>query len=177
MLCCCVGTLGGVAILLPTLGDYITNHGGQVNLSHVDVILAEVGAIEDYVFAMKHANEENQKKRRQDMLNRNKQNNRGPPLVKQEPPKVMGRAAKILEQQRIKEEGTALQTSDDNATAALELKKSLGVAVKMEQIDEIETGKRKAMAISKELDDDTIVAEPEEDIDDDEEVESIANQL
>ena len=157
--------------LLPTLGDYITNHGGQVNLSHVDVILAEVGAIEDYVFAMKHANEENQKKRRQDMLNRNKQNNRGPPLVKQEPPKVMGRAAKILEQQRIKEEGTALQTSDDNATAALELKKSLGVAVKMEQIDEIETGKRKAMAISKELDDDTIVAEPEEDIDDDEEVE------
>ena len=44
--------------ILPTLGDYITNHGGEVNLSHVDVILAEVGAIEDYVFSMKHQNEE-----------------------------------------------------------------------------------------------------------------------
>ena len=28
--------------LLPSLGDYITNHGGNVNLSHVDVILANV---------------------------------------------------------------------------------------------------------------------------------------
>jgi 5'-3' exonuclease len=29
--------------VLPTLGDFITNRGGEVNVSHVDVILAEVG--------------------------------------------------------------------------------------------------------------------------------------
>jgi 5'-3' exoribonuclease 2 len=39
--------------VLPGLGDYITG-SGEVDLSQVDVILAEVGAIEDYyVFTMK----------------------------------------------------------------------------------------------------------------------------
>lgn len=50
--------------LLPGLGGYLTDHGGKVNLDRVDVILAEVGAIEDYVFEMKHKNEENEKSRR-----------------------------------------------------------------------------------------------------------------
>jgi len=36
--------------VLPTLGDYLTSEGGVVNLENVDVILAEVGAIEDEVF-------------------------------------------------------------------------------------------------------------------------------
>jgi len=36
--------------VLPTLGDYLTSPGGVVNLENVDVILAEVGAIEDEVF-------------------------------------------------------------------------------------------------------------------------------
>merc|ERR1712161_180211 len=58
--------------LLPSLGDYITNHGGQVNLSHVDVILAEVGNIEDYVFTMKHQNEEREKERREQFKARKK---------------------------------------------------------------------------------------------------------
>jgi len=49
--------------LLPTLGDYITNDGGEVNLGHVDVILAEVGKIEDYVFAMRHQAEMAQQRR------------------------------------------------------------------------------------------------------------------
>ena len=50
--------------LLPGLGGYLTDHGGVVHLDRVDVILAEVGAIEDYVFEMKHKNEENSKSRR-----------------------------------------------------------------------------------------------------------------
>jgi 5'-3' exoribonuclease 2 len=101
--------------LLPTLGDYITNHGGRVNLSHVDVILAEVGAIEDYVFAMKHENEEQEKRRRKQTQERNKQQ---PGLKRDEPPrhlkpperKVMGRAARILESQQLaRKESVPLQ--------------------------------------------------------------------
>jgi len=50
--------------LLPTMGDYITNHGGQVKLELVDRILLEVGAIEDTVFQMKHENETREAQRR-----------------------------------------------------------------------------------------------------------------
>jgi 5'-3' exonuclease len=88
--------------ILPTLGDFITNHGGEVNLSHVDVILAEVGAIEDYVFQMKHENEANQKRRMADMKARKKKLKNGAvPYFnrsgEEPPPKVRGRAARILE--------------------------------------------------------------------------------
>lgn len=51
--------------ILPGLGGYLTDHGGKVNLDRVDVILAEVGSIEDYVFEMKHANEQREKARRE----------------------------------------------------------------------------------------------------------------
>ena len=45
--------------ILPTqLGDYMTKSGGHVNLQAVNVILEQVGAIEDYVFRMKHDNEQ-----------------------------------------------------------------------------------------------------------------------
>ena len=69
--------------LLPTFTDYITNHGGNVNLSNVDVILAEVGAIEDYVFGMKHDNEQRQKKRMEEMKARRKGGKqlKAPPVV------------------------------------------------------------------------------------------------
>ena len=159
--------------LLPSLGDYVTTHGGQVNLSHVDVILAEVGAIEDYVFDMKHANEENQKKRRQDML---KSSNPRENQSKQEQHKIMGRAAKILEQQRIKEEASKdskkslKQTSDANAVAPAKLKVTLGAVVQKEIQGKgtNEVGKRKAEVLKDGVDKDTIVNEPE---DDDNEVE------
>ena len=138
--------------LLPTFSDYITNHGGQVNLSNVDVILAEVGAIEDYVFAMKHDNEEHQKKRQEEMKARKKDGKKmdAPPTVvaaTTEPPKAFGRAARILEKQRWQQEGADLtvalgrghvakeesrkdmkakkMVAEDNARAALALKKSL----------------------------------------------------
>ena len=141
--------------LLPTLGDYITNHGGRVNLSHVDVMLAEVGALEDYVFAMKHENEEQEKRRRDEARYRRKER-RGQLGVKpDEPPKVLrphegkeisrktvGRAARILEKQT-GNEGVALQRNhqakedhrqqqkaahrlkDDNLEAAKALKAAL----------------------------------------------------
>jgi 5'-3' exoribonuclease 2 len=105
--------------VLPTLGDYITNHGGQVNLSRVDVILAEVGAIEDYVFAMKHENEQREKDRQMQFKKQKKAANGrsldAPPVdapVLDTNPK--GRAAKILARQSgqkqalIKKEGKAL---------------------------------------------------------------------
>ncbi|GLD92674.1 hypothetical protein PINS_up001253 [Pythium insidiosum] len=60
------------AKLLPALGGYLTD-AGNVNLSRVDVILAEVGAVEDVVFqrrAMKQ--EENERRRKQRMTNEKK---------------------------------------------------------------------------------------------------------
>ena len=51
--------------LLPSLGTYITSSGGDVNLSAVDVILSEVGAVEDYVFRMRNQQEEREKGRRE----------------------------------------------------------------------------------------------------------------
>jgi len=60
--------------ILPSLGDYITSDSGDVNLSHVDVILAEVGAIEDYIFNMKHSNEQHDKEKRRQMDERRKRN-------------------------------------------------------------------------------------------------------
>jgi 5'-3' exoribonuclease 2 len=89
--------------VLPTLGDYITKSGGNIQLSHVDIILAEVGSIEDYVFAMKYENEQRQKQQRLQQKQQKSGNSRNdaPPLVVQPssepPPKVRGRAARILE--------------------------------------------------------------------------------
>ena len=140
--------------ILPSLGDYITNHGGQVNLSHVDVILAEVGAIEDHVFAMKHENEEREKQRREEFKARKKQANgrsldAPPPVSTQAQPKVMGRAARILEKQKeqehaLKKQGdTKIKSSHmrtkENLEAALALKQSLGGAAVKEEPEEEET--------------------------------------
>ncbi|GKY99557.1 hypothetical protein MPSEU_000910000 [Mayamaea pseudoterrestris] len=90
--------------ILPSLGDYITKSGGNVNLSHVDVILSQVGALEDYVFAMKHESEERNKKFQQDRKARDKQqggrrNNPGPPPEPTAPVEHharKGRSSKIL---------------------------------------------------------------------------------
>ena len=84
-----------------------------MNLSHVDVILAEVGSIEDHVFTMKHQNEEREKERREQLKARKKQANGrsldAPPTgIQQKPPKVMGRAARILDRQK---EGRRTQCS------------------------------------------------------------------
>lgn len=139
--------------ILPSLGDYITNHGGQVNLSHVDVILAEVGSIEDYVFTMKNENQEREKERREQYKARKKQANGrsldDPRTAIQEkhPPKMLGRAARILEKQKLNElpskKGSNKSKikashvkSRDNLQAALTLKESLdktGVEIKKEE--------------------------------------------
>ncbi|KAL7540447.1 hypothetical protein ACHAXR_010112 [Thalassiosira sp. AJA248-18] len=131
--------------LLPGLGGYLTDHGGVVNLDRVDVILAEVGAIEDYVFEMKHKNEENDKSRRAYM---NKNRMRGNKLpaggIINAPQQVFqkkGRSARIMaekeaadiklqkghaakEELRKKLKGKT-STADDNAKAADALKEQL----------------------------------------------------
>jgi len=114
--------------VLPTLGDYITNHGGEVNLSHVDVILAEVGAIEDFVFNMKHTNEQNEKKSREN-YQKNKQlltRDGQAPLPHHHPTKnnnvntpkynVMGRAAKVLAQDNNHGHANAIPSSSTTTT-------------------------------------------------------------
>ena len=101
--------------VLPTLGDYITSHGGNVNLSHVDVILSKVASIEDYVFNMKHENEVNDKKRREEQAQNRKNNLTRNGLApkpnfdtttnsqndNQSSTVVRGRAARILENRKL----------------------------------------------------------------------------
>lgn len=78
--------------ILPSLGDYITNHGGEVNLSHVDVILAEVGAIEDHVFTMRHQTEQAEMQRRKSRKRPSSNSKDAPP-----PPLRAGKAARVLQ--------------------------------------------------------------------------------
>jgi 5'-3' exonuclease len=123
--------------VLPTLGDYITNHGGEVNLSHVDVILAEVGGIEDYVFSMKHQNEQNDKKRRDQFKERKKHltKNGQAPLANHpggnivgDVPQVKGRAARILEQGN---KMAALGNGNGNVSKHKSLQENAEVAAKL----------------------------------------------
>jgi 5'-3' exoribonuclease 2 len=172
--------------VLPTLGDYITNHGGEVNLSHVDVILAEVASIEDYVFEMKHQNEENEKKRQEQYKARKKllTKDGSAPLanggvIEADIPKVQGRAARILAQSNGM---TALgkdhaneckhKSFSENAQVAEELKASL--------LSSDGTGKRKVEEINPEEEteevdnidiDDDVVSGATGGIDDDEDSE------
>ncbi|CAN0507023.1 unnamed protein product, partial [Laminaria digitata] len=41
--------------VIASLGDYLTANGGVVNLKQVDVIMSEVGDIEDEVFKRRKA--------------------------------------------------------------------------------------------------------------------------
>ena len=125
--------------LLPGMGDYITKSGGNVNLGHVDVILAEVGAIEDYVFQMKHSNEERNKEMIQQAKERKKQGN-DPRKGRVVEHSVKGRAARILEREQGGErklgqskdgEGKiSHMKEEDNLKAAEALKSSLGLQKK-----------------------------------------------
>jgi 5'-3' exoribonuclease 2 len=113
--------------LLPSLGDYITSSGGVVNLSLVDVILAEVGSIEDYVFRMKHDNEQRMAAQQRQHRARNGTKGGAPPPPP--PPgaapapdeasrsKVRGRAARILEANA--SGGANGQGGDDGAPGGL----------------------------------------------------------
>jgi 5'-3' exoribonuclease 2 len=171
--------------VLPTFGDFITSHGGQVNLSHVDVILAEVGAIEDYVFAMKHSNEEREQQRREEMKERRKSGQKpdAPPVVAAASVQpLIGRTAKILEKRKREhgeEQTVALgrghvtkeearkdlkakkMVAEANAQAALELKKSLlGARADKKEI-KLEVTETK----SEEMDIDSSVVKQEEEVD------------
>jgi 5'-3' exoribonuclease 2 len=120
--------------ILPSLGDYITNHGGTVNLTQVDVILAEVGSIEDHVFEMKHQNEERTKEQVRLSRERNKMNGRShskdpPPDYSRsdEKHKIVGRAARVLAANE--------QKSIENQKAALAMRKSLAGLNSLQQDD------------------------------------------
>lgn len=132
--------------LLPGMGDYITKSGGNVNLSSVDILLSEVGAIEDYVFSMKHENEMREKERRS--------YRRKPPPPPPEPPKVKGRAARILEKRNndgpvaLKSRPGVIQVShkekSENADAAKALKEALARGTKRPRETVLEVNKPEA---------------------------------
>lgn len=160
--------------LLPGLGGYLTDHGGKVNLDRVDVILAEVGAIEDYVFEMKHKNEENEKSRRA-YHKQNKGQNKLPhggianaalpqgQHIRFDQPQQLGRAARILAEKeavdvKLQKGHSAKEELRNklksNAKAANEMKLQLladgdkDVAVEEVGKEEVITLKRKAPEMS-----------------------------
>ena len=61
--------------MLPSLGNYVTSPGGNVNLIQADVILGRVGEVEDEVFRRKKGSEDMEEKRR---AGYQKNPNRGP---------------------------------------------------------------------------------------------------
>ncbi|KAL3821828.1 hypothetical protein ACHAXA_003330 [Cyclostephanos tholiformis] len=117
--------------LLPGLGGYLTDHGGKVNLDRVDVILAEVGSIEDYVFEMKHKNEENEKSRRaynkRNKIAGNKLPAGGIANAPKESFQQMGRASRIMA-----EKDAAAAASGDMASSADDVKLQKGYSAKEE---------------------------------------------
>ena len=108
--------------ILPGLGGYLTDHGGRVNLDRVDVILAEVGSIEDYVFEMKHANEQRDKARRAQMkqngMNGGKLPAGGIGNAPQEAFQKMGRSARIMA-----ENGSAASKDAVNSNGDIKLQR------------------------------------------------------
>eukprot|EP01032_Pedospumella_encystans_P018902 gene18902-21503_t len=50
--------------LLPSMGDYITSPGGNINLQQADVILGRVGEIEDQIFIQRKRAADNEERRR-----------------------------------------------------------------------------------------------------------------
>mmetsp|Transcript_816 Transcript_816/g.1952 ORF Transcript_816/g.1952 Transcript_816/m.1952 type:complete len:1250 (-) Transcript_816:553-4302(-) len=173
--------------ILPSLGDYITKSGGHVNLSHVDVILGEVGAIEDYVFAMKHDNEERMKQMKQQNKGRRGGAKKDAPpvgaLTNADTHKKRGRSAKILEktesdeaaalqrghaakeehrqnQKNKRQEQKALKSASDqdNLKAALAFKQSLGPASSAAIKGELKDEKTKSETVVKVAADDSKVA-------------------
>ena len=120
--------------LLPGLGGYLTDHGGKVNLDRVDVILAEVGAIEDYVFEMKHKNEENNKARRESYKKNKMRGNKLPAggiaNAPQQSFQKMGRAGRLMAEKESAAVGGLSSSNGDiklqkGFTAKEELRKKL----------------------------------------------------
>ena len=89
--------------LLPTLPNYITKSGGHVHLPSVSLLLQQVGAIEDYVFSMKHDKEQQMQQQRAEQKKNNNNKNSAtkgppppPPSTMQAKPVRRGRAAQLL---------------------------------------------------------------------------------
>lgn len=117
--------------LLSGLGGYLTDHGGKVNLDRVDVILAEVGSIEDHVFEMKHKNEENEKSRRAYHKRNKTVGNKLPAGGIVNAPKEsfqqMGRASRIMA-----ERDAAAAARGDMASSGNDIKLQKGYSAKEE---------------------------------------------
>lgn len=60
--------------LLPSLGDYLTSPGGNVNLKQADILLGCVGDIEEEIFRKKKEMEDYEEKRRESFMKRNESN-------------------------------------------------------------------------------------------------------
>jgi len=88
--------------ILPKLGGYITNHGGDVDLSRVNVLMKEVAKVEDYVFQQRYQSEEREKKQREDSKHRREMGlgRVNPNADRSKPPEIqkarVGKAARAM---------------------------------------------------------------------------------
>ncbi|CAI5721635.1 unnamed protein product [Peronospora destructor] len=87
------------AKLLPAMGGYLTD-GGHVNLSRVDVILAEVGQVEDVIFQRRALKQAENERRRKSRLSNEKKDQIAAAAAKDS-------AVEILKKRRIDKETVA----------------------------------------------------------------------
>eukprot|EP00977_Amphora_coffeiformis_P005165 scaffold1112_cov92-Amphora_coffeaeformis.AAC.1 len=104
----------------PLRGQYLTQPGGNLNLPAINIILREVGAIEDYVFQLKHENEqrrEAEKQRHKQQQQQQRHRHNIPPAdgsITVDPQyQRQGKAARILGKQQQSQQQQQQQPSNN----------------------------------------------------------------
>ncbi|KAL4110434.1 hypothetical protein PRIC1_002125 [Phytophthora ramorum] len=118
------------AKLLPAMGGYIAD-GGHVNLSRVDVILAEVGQVEDVIFQRRAIKQAENERRRKSRLSNEKRDQIGAAAAKDS-------ATEILKKRRIDKDTIAADKKYGGLTAeeAVKARVKESVEKKLEQYRE-----------------------------------------
>ncbi|TDH73507.1 hypothetical protein CCR75_003718 [Bremia lactucae] len=118
------------AKLLPAMGGYLTE-GGHVNLSRVDVILAEVGQVEDIIFQRRALKQSENERRRQSYLSNEKKDQIAANAAKDS-------AVEIVKKRRIDKETIAAEKKYGGMTPeeAMKARVKESVEKKLEQYRE-----------------------------------------
>ena len=123
--------------ILPSMGGYITSDGGKVDLGRVDMMLAEVAAIEDKVFKERHHAEmqDKQRRMRQKASRRGDQHQAGQSEDKTKA-QVLGRAARAMQEEKSDDATKSSKGEAENRSAAEKLKMELMGNKKREKKEE-----------------------------------------
>lgn len=121
--------------LLPTLPvPYLTSEGGAVNLSCVDIILAEVGHIESHVFQLRNEKEEQEKRRREMQIKRSLEN-KGTAAQKSRQDGTILKNHLMREEQKTRVVGKAARVlssdTDGPASKKVKVEENLAAAAKL----------------------------------------------